>query len=71
MRGKECGGGMATAKKTTGKAASKKRRGKKQQNSVAQEITGYGLIVLGVFCLAAVLMGGVGSLVSIRKHLDV
>ena len=62
MRGKECEGGMATAKKTTGKAASKKRRGKKQQNSVAQEITGYGLIVLGVFCLAAVLMGGVGLL---------
>ena len=61
-RGKESEGRMATAKKTQKTAAGKKRSSKKNQNSVAQEITGYGLIVLGVFCLAAVLMGGVGLL---------
>ena len=61
-RGKESEGRMATAKKTRKTAAGKKRSSKKNQNSVAQEITGYGLIVLGVFCFAAVLMGGVGLL---------
>ena len=67
-RGKESEGRMATAKKTRKTAAGKKRSSKKNQNSVAQEITGYGLIVLGVFCFAAVLMGGVVSYDPRVKH---
>lgn len=55
-------GGMATAKKTQKTATGKRRSKAAKKNSAAQEITGYGLIVLGVFCFAAVLMGGVGLL---------
>ena len=58
---------MATEKKssrsrTTGKTGAKKNNKKSAGRSAAQEITGFGLIVLGIFAFVSVLAGGAGLL---------
>lgn len=57
---------MATEKKNQNKKSTasgrKSSNRRKKKNSAAQEITGYGLIVLGIFSFAAVLLGSVGLL---------